>query len=87
MGSNGGFTLNREPSKISLMEVVNVLQGGVYLNKCLADDYVCEFESECQVNTILAPLQQQLANYLENVTIEEILQSKSTETKKAINEN
>ena len=75
MGSNGGFQLNRKPSKISLMEVVNALQGKVYLNKCLADDYVCEFESGCQVNTKLAPLQQHLATYLENVTIEEILVS------------
>ena len=75
MGSNGGFQLNRKPSEISLMEVVNVLQGEVHLNKCMADDYVCEFESECQVNTRLAPLQRHIADYLENVTLEEILQS------------
>ncbi len=87
MGSNGGFTLNRKPSTISLMEVINALQGKVHLNKCLAADYECEFESECQVNTKLVPLQQHLTNYLSNVTIEEILQSKSTKSKKAINEN
>ncbi len=75
MGSNGGFKLNRKPSKISLMEVIDALQGKVHLNNCLADDYECEFESECQVNTKLVPLQQHLTNYLENVTIEEILQS------------
>ncbi len=69
MGSNGGFKLNRKPSKISLMEIVNVLQGKVYLNKCLADNYECEFESECEVNTKLAPLQQLLTNYLENVNL------------------
>ncbi len=57
MGSKGGFKLNRKPSKISLMEVINALQGKVYLSKCLADDYECEFESECQVDVKLAPLQ------------------------------
>ncbi len=77
MGSNGGFKLNRKPSKISLMEVINVLQGEVYLNKCLAGGEACEFESECKVNTKLAHLQQLLANYLENITIEEILPSRS----------
>ena len=82
MGSKGGFKLNRKPSKISLIDVVNVLQSKVYLNKCLADDYECEFESECQVNTKLAPLQQHLVNYLENVTIEKILQSRSKKIRK-----
>ena len=86
-GSNGGFKLNRKPSKISLMEVVNILQGKVYLNKCQAGGCECEFESECQVNTKLAPLQQYLVNYLENVTIEEILQNKSTKSENAINAN
>ena len=79
MGSNGGFKLNRKPSKISLMEVINVLQGEVYLNKCLVSGEACEFEPECEVNTKLAPLQQHLVNYLENITIEEILPSRSKE--------
>ena len=82
MGSNGGFKLNRKPSRISLMEIINVLQGELYLNKCLADGQACEFESECEVNTKLAHLQQLLVNYLENLTIEEILQSRSKKTKK-----
>ena len=82
MGSNGGFKLNRKPSKISLMEVINVLQSEIYLNKCLADDYECEFENECQINTKLAPLQQHLVNYLENVTIKELLKNRSKKNKK-----
>ena len=82
MGSKGGFKLNRKPSEISLREIINVLQGAVYLNKCLIHGQRCEFESECEVNTILAPLQQLLANYLEKVSLEEILQSRSKKSKK-----
>jgi Rrf2 family protein len=83
MGSNGGFKLNRKPSKISLREIINVLQGEVYLNECLIHGRRCEFESKCEVNTKLAPLQQLLADYLDNVTLEEILQSRSKKSKKA----
>ena len=73
MGSNGGFKLNRKPSNISLMEIINVLQGEICLNKCLAYSHACEFESQCQINTKLAHLQKILNNHLENITLEEIL--------------
>ena len=83
MGSKGGFKLNRKPSKISLREIINVLQGEIYLNEFLIHGRRCEFESECEVNTKLAPLQQLMADYLENITLEEILKSRSKKSKKA----
>ena len=84
MGSKGGFKLNRKPSEISLRNVINILQGEIYMNKCLAENQSCEFESNCQVNNELALLQQLLGDYLENITMEEILESKSRKRKKAI---
>ena len=82
IGSKGGFKLNRKPSAISLKKIINVLQGEVYLNECMIHGQRCEFESKCKVNTKLAPLQQLLADYLANVTLEEILQSRSKKSKK-----
>ena len=84
MGSKGGFKLNRKPSEISLRNVINVLQGEIYMNKCLAENQSCEFESDCQVNDELALLQQLLGDYLENITMEKVLESKSRKRKKAI---
>ncbi len=82
MGSKGGFKLNRKPSEISLREIINVLQGEVYLNECLIPGQRCEFKSECEVNTKLAHLQQLFTNYLENITLEKILPSRSKKNKK-----
>ncbi len=82
MGLKGGFTLSRKPSEITLMAIINVLQDGIYLNKCLADGQGCEFEPECEINTKLAPLQIQIEDYLESITLEEILQSRSKKVRK-----
>ncbi len=77
MGPKGGFTLSREPSKITLMEVITALQGGVHLNKCLVGDEGCEFQAKCNLSTKLACLQLYIEGYLGEITLEEILQSPS----------
>lgn len=77
MGPKGGFALSREPSKITLMEIITVLQGGIRLNRCLLGGKGCEFEHECEINTKLTCLQLYIDGYLGGITLEEILQSQS----------
>ena len=82
MGPKGGFVLSREPSKITLMEIINAIQGGVRLNRCLLGGEGCEFEPECEINTKLACLQLYINGYLEGITLDDILNSKSKMTVK-----
>jgi len=77
MGPKGGFALNRKPSEITLMAIINTLQGGIRMNKCLLGGEGCEFEPECEVNTKLVCLQLYIDGYLGGITLEEILRSRS----------
>ncbi len=76
MGPKGGFTLSREPSKITLMEIIKVLQGGIRLNRCLLGGEGCEFESNCEINTKLSCLQLYIDGYLDGITLAEIVRAK-----------
>ena len=80
MGSKGGFALSREPSEITLIEIINVVQGGIRLNKCLLGGEGCEFETGCGVNIKLTCLQMYIDGYLSGITLEEILQCQSHAT-------
>jgi len=82
MGPKGGFILSREPSKITLMEIITVLQGGIRLNRCLLGGNGCEFQDECEISTKLACLQLYIEDYLGGITLEEILRSRSKKSKK-----
>ena len=77
MGPKGGFALSRGPSEITLMEIINVLQGEIRMNKCLLGGEGCEFEPECEVNTKLVCLQLYIDGYLSGITLAEILQVQS----------
>jgi Rrf2 family protein len=79
MGSKGGFALSREPAQISLMEIINVLQEGIRLNRCLLGEQGCEFQAECKVHTKLACLQLYIEGYFGGITLDELLESKDKE--------
>ncbi len=76
MGPKGGFALGREPSKITLMEIITVLQGEIRLNRCLLDGEGCEFASDCEINTKLSCLQLYIDGYLDGITLAEIARAK-----------
>ena len=76
MGPKGGFALNRQPSKITLMEIIKVLQGEVRLNSCLPGGQGCEFQDECAISVKLSCLQLYINNYLDGITLAEIMNAK-----------
>ena len=82
MGPKGGFTLSKKPSEITLMEILTTLQGKCLLNTCLDEQKGCEFKAQCGIHNELFSLQQLLDNYLANLTLEKILNSRNQKTKK-----
>ena len=76
-GPKGGFALSREPVRITLMEIITALQGGIRLNRCLLGGKGCEFEPGCEIHTKLTCLQMYIDGYLGGITLQEIINSRS----------
>jgi Rrf2 family protein len=77
MGPKGGFTLSREPEKITLMQVIKALQGEIRLNRCLLDGQGCEFQSECEISAKISCLQLYINGYLDDISLAEIVNEKA----------
>ncbi len=77
MGPKGGFSLSREPSKTTLMEIIGVIQGPVSLNRCLLAVDVCSRQKSCTVSKKLAELQKYIDSYLRGITLDELLRSRA----------
>jgi len=82
MGANGGFTLNREPSKISLLDVINTIQGPISLNRCLLGVNACPKQKDCSVRSKLVGLQDYISGYLTGITLDELASYRGKKTKK-----
>ncbi|MHC4572380.1 MAG: RrF2 family transcriptional regulator [Planctomycetota bacterium] len=85
MGPNGGFQLSRKPSKISLLEIVEAIQGPVSLNRCFLGKDACEQQKSCAMSGNFIELQKYINSYLRGITLDELLQSRDAKGKKKAN--
>lgn len=67
-GARGGVTLAREPEKITLLEVIEAIDGPIELNQCVFSSAVCPFGDECPVRMVWCDTQTDLVDKLRNST-------------------
>ena len=72
MGPAGGFALYRTPSKINIRQVVEAVQGPIFLNRCLSDKNLCRFSRRCVISPGLSRLQKKINSFLEGLTLHQL---------------
>ena len=72
MGPKGGFVLGAEPSKISLLEIVEAIQGPITMNRCVLSEDTCSRETICAVREKLADIQNDMTKGLAAITLDEL---------------
>ena len=75
-GSGGGVSLARPAAEISLLEVIEALDGPLRLNRCAIEPDACPRNGHCPVHPIWARAQADLASLLSSTTFEGLGQSK-----------
>ncbi|MDX9993401.1 MAG: Rrf2 family transcriptional regulator [Anaerolineales bacterium] len=63
-GARGGVTLARSPQKITLLDVVEAIDGPIALNECVHDENACSFGDECPLRSIWCDAQEDLVKRL-----------------------
>ncbi len=73
-GAQGGYYLTREPSHISVTEVLSALEGQLVSLDCLASDEAgCDREHSCEARSIWLRVQACLEETLGNITLADVL--------------
>lgn len=65
-GVNGGYALSRPPSEITMLDVVEAIEGPIAINRCLYAPEECNknFSEHCPVHEALFELQKSMAEHL-----------------------
>ena len=71
-GTGGGFVLGRPPESISLLEVVEAVEGPIAPNRCVIGEGQCDRVAGCNVHPVWINVQQQTRAILANVSLLEL---------------
>ena len=72
-GTGGGISLARPASRISLLDILEAVEGGVVLNACLEGGRPCVFSGGCQVQRAWDNATALLQRHLATVTFDTLV--------------
>lgn len=72
-GSRGGFVLAKPKEEVTLLEVLEILEGPIFLNVCLIRKGYCPRDETCSVHPVWCEAQEALKGVLGKYTLEDLL--------------
>jgi Rrf2 family protein len=71
-GPSGGFGLQVDPSKVSLLSIYEAIEGKVMIPDCPNEHQVCPF-AKCIMGTVVGQMTQLFIDYLKTNTVEDLI--------------
>jgi len=71
-GARGGVTLARDPKEITLLEVIEAIDGPIQLNECV-NGGACTFDSDCPLRPVWGEAQADLIERLKGTNFGQLL--------------
>ncbi|MCC7359538.1 MAG: Rrf2 family transcriptional regulator [Anaerolineales bacterium] len=75
-GAHGGVTLGRAPESISLLDIVEIIDGPLLLNDCVGNADTCPSSVNCPVHDIWCEAQAELVKRLAATTFAQLVQER-----------
>jgi Rrf2 family protein len=72
-GAHGGIRLAREPKNITLLEVIEAIDGPIKLNVCVRREGLCFFEDNCPLQTVWCDMENELITKLRNANFDQLI--------------
>lgn len=79
-GARGGVSLARSPELISLLEVVEAIDGPILLNECVDDNGSCTFGDDCPMRPVWCDAQAELVHRLRTTSFASFVKDKTLPT-------
>lgn len=72
-GVNGGFSLAKNPAEITLLDVLEAIEGPLSLTDCVPTPEECAHSANCPANTVWAKVQDSIKKILNGTTLEDLV--------------
>jgi len=72
-GAHGGFTLARSPERITLREIIQIMEGSISPTECADEPGICPSSSSCVTHDIWVKIKQATDEILESTTLQNLV--------------
>jgi len=72
-GARGGVTLARDAKEITLLEVIEAIDGPIQLNECVGDNGICSFDDTCPLRPVWCDAQEELVGRLKSTNFADMM--------------
>ena len=81
-GASGGVSLAIKPEEISLLKVVEAIDGPITLNECTKDPSICLFGDSCPLHEVWCETQAEMVAKLSAATFDKLLEREQAKAQK-----
>ena len=74
-GAQGGYQIARPPGEITILDVIDAMEGPLELSECMTDEGHCDRSCQCPVRRVWQKLTDSINRELADVTLDEMLPS------------
>lgn len=85
-GATGGYQITKDLAKISMQELIEVIEGPTALVKCLHKQSPCEIQGTCNIVSPVTTLNFKLIEFYKSLSLKDLLVEKSAVAVKKVNE-
>ena len=77
-GAHGGLILTCDPAEVTLLEVLEAIQGPVSISLCALDPDYCQKQPECAYNKVWQGADRLLNGYFASITLKDLFEQGAT---------
>lgn len=86
-GVHGGYALAKEPSQISIKDIVDALEGSISIVDCVKNSAACSRVPTCASRDIWALLEERIAETLSSINLELLVKMREEKVDRTISYN
>lgn len=75
-GKHGGYRLAKAPREISMLEIIEALEGPIAINQCLQNPSCCSQSAGCPMMSVWGKAQGKFVEELKNTSLEKLVEGK-----------
>ena len=76
-GARGGVMLAREAKEISLLEVIEAIDGPIQLNECVGENSTCSFDDNCPLRPVWRDAHEDLVRRLKSTNFSDMMKKET----------